>query len=495
MTYLPLAIMSTWVTPIWLLSIGAALGLAVLGAVYGVLRLAKPSMAEAAAAAVRESILQPIFYLAVFLSMFAVVATLVVPYRSIISSVMRLGSVGHVEQEFTIPAATNDERIALPFRVGEVRSFVLESDQPLTVITLAIKGAGEGGMVGLSGGADEVFRWVRPNAAEAAFPTGLTEWSVRNTGEQPAKLRISAETDIEFPEVRVIPLTAVALVSLFAFYFVLRFLMPKVAAIALTTAKESMSQPLFYVVMALGCFALLAFIFIPYNTFGEDVKMLKDSGLTMIMVLSMIVAIWSASVSIADEIEGRTALTLLSKPIGRREFILGKFLGILAPVVIMFVMLGVLFLATISYKMVYDARETAQHEPTWQLCFTEMIRTVPGLVLAFFETVVMAAISVAISTRLPMLANLIVCSSIYVLGHLVPLVVQSSVGKLEIVRFMGQFFATILPVLDHFNIQATVAAGVPVPLSYLGWALLYCLLYSGIAMLLALAMFEDRDLA
>ena len=143
----------------------------------------------------------------------------------------------------------------------------------------------------------------------------------------------------------------------------------------------------------------------------------------------------------------------------------------------------------------YDAREMAKPEPTWQLCYQEMIRIVPGLVLAFFETVVLAAISVAISTRLPMLANLIVCASIYVLGHLVPMLVNSSVGKFEIVRFVGQFIATVLPVLDHFNIQAAVAGGGEVPLAYLAWASVYCVLYSAIAMLLALALFEDRDLA
>ena len=48
----------------------------------------------------------------------------------------------------------------------------------------------------------------------------------------------------------------------------------------------------------------------------------------------------------------------------------------------------------------------------------------------------------------------------------------------------------VLPVLDHFNIQASVAAGVPVPLQYLLWSLVYCGLYSAIAMLLALTLFE-----
>jgi hypothetical protein len=152
-------------------------------------------------------------------------------------------------------------------------------------------------------------------------------------------------------------------------------------------------------------------------------------------------------------------------------------------------------LVLVSYKVVYDARETSNPEPSWQLCNAEMVGIVPGLALAFMETVVLTAISVAISTRLGMLPNLTICGSIYVLGHLGPLIAQSSVGQNEFVAFFGQLIALILPVLDHFNVQAAVAAGVRVPPDYLAWAGLYCVLYSAVAMLLALILFEDRDLA
>jgi hypothetical protein len=162
---------------------------------------------------------------------------------------------------------------------------------------------------------------------------------------------------------------------------------------------------------------------------------------------------------------------------------------------LMFIVLGAWMMVMISYKVVYDARETANPEPAWQLCATEMLGTVPGMVLSFMETVVLTAISVAISTRLPILPNLVICGSIYALGHLGPLIVQSSIGQNEFVAFFGQLIALILPVLDHFNIQAAVAGGVPVPPTYLAWAALYCVLYSAVAMLLALILFEDRDLA
>ena len=287
----------------------------------------------------------------------------------------------------------------------------------------------------------------------------------------------------------------VAIVALMALGAVLRWVAPKVAAIGWTTSKEALSQPLFYVLLAIGAFGLILFPFVPYNTLGEDIKMVKDEGLTLIMVLSILMALWTASVSIADEIEGRTALTLLSKPVGRREFILGKFVGILVPVAIMFLVLGPLFLASISYKVPYDSRESGLADATVASCWQEMLQIAPGLLLAFMETVVLTAISVAISTRLPMMANLIICASIYVLGHLVPILVNSAVGQIEFVRFVANLLAAILPVLDHFNISAGISAGQEVPMEYLAWAGLYCLIYSSVAMLLAMLLFEDRDLA
>ena len=287
----------------------------------------------------------------------------------------------------------------------------------------------------------------------------------------------------------------IAVAALYAVSFLLQLVAPKVSAIARTTAKAAFSQPLFYVILAIGISAIVLFPFIPYNTFGEDVKMLKAEGLTLIKILAIILAVWTASVSIAEELEGRTALTLLSKPLRRWQLILGKFLGIIGPVAIVFIILGALFLGSVSYKVVYDARESANPEPTSAECYEEMVQIVPGLALSFLEAVALASISVAISTRLPMLANLVICVSIYVLGHLVPMLVNSAVGQLEWVRFVGNFLAAVLPMLDYYNMETAISTGQKVPLMYLLWMAVYCVLYSTVAMLVALLLFEDRDLA
>jgi hypothetical protein len=145
--------------------------------------------------------------------------------------------------------------------------------------------------------------------------------------------------------------------------------------------------------------------------------------------------------------------------------------------------------------VVYDARESSKLTPEWQECYLEVVRIIPGLVLAFFEAVMIAAISVAISTRLSMLPNLVICGSIYVLGHLGPLIANSAVGKLVFVKFIGQFISVLFPVLDHYEIEGAIAGSSIVPTEYLLTALLYSFLYCTAAMLLALFFFEDRDLA
>ena len=491
--------LTAWITPLWLVSVGVALGVLILVAFYGILRLISLRGATAFSDGIKESWLLPAFYLALFLCLFSVVALPVVPFRALIRAVSRIPSVGPANFREEIPKTTDNKKIDIPFRLSEIQEFTLESDRPLTVYTFVSRGAGQDGMKKLSSGANGSFTWKRAGPLEKPFePADVTQWLVKNTGDQPATLKIHAITNIEFPQVRVIPAAAILVLAIVTAYMLLRWLAPKVSAIALATSNETMRQPLFYLVLIVGVFLLISpfgLIYIPYNTFGEDIKMLKDTGLTLIMLGAILLAVWSASTSISDEIEGRTALTLLSKPISRRQFVIGKFLGIVGPVVLVHLILGTFLLAAVSYKVVYDARETAQVDPTWQQCFFEMIRTVPGMLLSLYETLVLAAVSVAMSTRLPMIANLLVCVTIYVLGHLAPMIVNSSYGDFAIVEFVGQFIATILPNLDHFNIQAAIAAGADVPTEYLLWALVYCVLFCFSAMLLALAMFEDRDLA
>ena len=503
---------SIWITPLWILGLGAIVGLLLCVVLWGAICLVSRPAGASVPMLVREGALWPIFCVATALGVVSIVATpIIFQPLELISSLKRLPVVGVDQFEFKVAApATEDEdfhepsqqKIDMSFRRSELTLLTFKAEEDLEISTRpesdadSIEQEGdERGIFKVSDGVEVV--WYPSDDSVTFFPDEhVTALYVKNRSADEANLHVSIRTDISHPEMRTVPITALSIFFIFSGYLLISFFAPKVLAISLSTSKSEMAQPLYLVTLAIGFFLILASIWVPYNTFGEDVKMLKDSGLTLVLVLSVIVAIYAAGNSVAEEIEGRTALTVLSKPIGRAQFVFGKFLGIILAVSVIFVILGVLLLGTISYKVVYDARETSNPEPSWQESHLEMVRTVPGLVLGFLETVVLTALSVAISTRLPLLANFVVSFSIYVLGHLTPLIVQSAIGQeFAPVVFVGQLIATIVPVLDHFNIQAAVAAGVAVPYSYLFTSLVYCFLYSLIAMLLALTLFEDRDLA
>jgi len=318
---------------------------------------------------------------------------------------------------------------------------------------------------------------------------------VNNLGSGPAEVELTVTTEPVIPQVVLIPLAATCVVLMYLMYLVFYAMAPKVAAIALSTFKTEVSQPLFILVVGIGMAFVVLSIFIPYNTFGEDIKLYKDSGLTLIRVLAIFTAIWAASKSVAEEIEGRTALTVLSKPVGRRQFILGKFTGISLAILLLFVVVGLWFVIFTAYKPVYDGRENSKRVEDWLQCFNEAVFVMPALLLYFLEVITFVGISVAISTRLSTLPNFLICFSIYVLGHLTPQFLNSNLSNFEPVVAFGNLLAVIFPVLDHYSVETAINTNTFVPLEYTAWIVIGTLVYGTIATLVALVFFEDRDLA
>lgn len=283
-------------------------------------------------------------------------------------------------------------------------------------------------------------------------------------------------------------------------------------AVARGTLKEAVRQPAFLMTLIFSCLFLFALKYIPFFAGKEETKFYIECSLASILMAGLILGVWLASTSVAEEIEGRTAMTLLSKPVNRRQFVLGKYLGIVQALLILVVVSGGLLYFFTYDKVGYDAREASSGRvefvywttvswlpfevPTaepqrWNMA----IRVIPGLTLIFMEIAVLTAVSVAISTRVPMLVNVVACLTIFVIGHLTPVLVQSTLKDQVFVTFVAKLFATLLPSLDSFNMDAAIATGRNIPPDYIGWAAVYSAAYIGASILLGFIFFEDRDLA
>ena len=306
-------------------------------------------------------------------------------------------------------------------------------------------------------------------------------------------------------------------------FLALLTLWPKGGAVAQAAFREAVRQPMFWALTGFAGFLMLISIIIPYFTFGEDLKMVKEVCYAFTMLASLVFGVMSSAISVHEEIEGRTAITVMSKPISRRQFFLGKFVGILLSALAMTMILGWLLIWAILVKIIWDITPSSPQQnlidPAWLtrlvqhfeagsladlmrgmgLWTDDALTAMPGLVQGFCQVMVLLAIATALATRLPMIVNVAFCLFIFFLGNLASIMVDATAGKYALLSFIAQVIQTVFPGLDHFDVSAVITRDVPLSEgAYAMYTLsvtLYALCYSTCALLFGLILFEDRDLA
>jgi hypothetical protein len=305
---------------------------------------------------------------------------------------------------------------------------------------------------------------------------------------------------------------------------------PKGGAVALAAYREGLRQPMSWLIVAVGVVATWVSVFIPYFTFGDDFKMMKQIGFDVVMLAAGLFGVLAASMSISEEIEGRTAVTLMSKPVNRRQFLIGKFLGILMACLALSLVIGWNLTYALRAQPEFDKinevidpmpqQAEATFVPTFVaavpnatakvvargagLWFADSFAHGLGIALGFGQVMILVAIASALATRLPFVVNLVICLLIYFLGHLAPVIVQVTRAgdqgtALGLVGFLGQLFDVLLPALEFFNMGPAIIRESPLDLwqfaGYVATVFGYAALYTTIALLVGLLLFEDRDLA
>jgi hypothetical protein len=222
----------------------------------------------------------------------------------------------------------------------------------------------------------------------------------------------------------------------------------------------------------------------------------------------------------------------MSKPVTRRQFLLGKYLGILLAAFALTLLLTWVQNWALYMKPHFERLEdsfdplavevqgmVAPIVAKWGvtpepsaflkgagLWFGETLANAGGLVLGFGQVMVMLAIAVSLATRATMIVTVVVCGIVFALGNLASTLAevtrQASAargGALNLVNFITQLADKILPAFSFFStdqvylretyLSPTAFAG------YVGSVFGYAALYSVMALLLGLFLIEDRDLA
>jgi hypothetical protein len=132
----------------------------------------------------------------------------------------------------------------------------------------------------------------------------------------------------------------------------------KLFSIAKNTFIETIRQPVYAVIVAAAAFLFFISPSLTMYTMEDDNKLLRELGLSTLFIAGLFIATFSASAAITEEIETKTILTTLSKPIPRYIFILGKFLGVIVAVILAHYIFTIAMLMTIRHGVLSKATDT-----------------------------------------------------------------------------------------------------------------------------------------
>lgn len=287
------------------------------------------------------------------------------------------------------------------------------------------------------------------------------------------------------------------------------------------TFLEAIVQPIYGLLIAVGAGILAIFGMLPFFTLGEDTLMFKSVALDVVLLLVLITTLFATSKSIFDEIEDRTMLTLMSKPVKRWEVLVGKYLGIILSALVAIAVLGVIVGLCIWWRLPPDhmLRTNALDEGEIKLIRDMRVMYLAGLVPALLEMwlqiSVLAAIGVALSTRFSLVVNLPTVIILYIAGNLTRFLFPLSTGPLadrsSILKGLAYVVSLVLPYLEMFDDRPrTVYARIAVPgtqyvhditavplsqiWAYAGASALYAICYAAFALAVGMWLFQTREL-
>jgi ABC-type transport system involved in multi-copper enzyme maturation permease subunit len=207
---------------------------------------------------------------------------------------------------------------------------------------------------------------------------------------------------------------------------------------------------------------------------GEETKVLKDIGLNSITFFSILIAILVGGRLVYKEIDKRTIYLVISRPLHRWEFIIGKYLGLL---LVLFESL--LIMIGIFYIMLFVLKVHAS--------FSLLL----AVLMTFCQLWIITAIAIFFSTFTTPITSAVFTFIIYFIGHLTrDLKIALNVSHL---KFIGNIMYCILPNLSNFDIKSAIVYNTIIDPKIIIFAIAYAIIYSAVIILLSCAIFNRKD--
>jgi ABC-type transport system involved in multi-copper enzyme maturation permease subunit len=177
----------------------------------------------------------------------------------------------------------------------------------------------------------------------------------------------------------------------------------RVAAIARNAFREAVRDRVLYNLVVFVLLLIGGAIFLGEISAGQEAKIIVDLGLSAILLFGVFIAIFVGVGLVYKEIERRTLYAILSKPIGRGEFLLGKYLGLCLTLVVNVAIMGVgLSLALIYVKRGWDPL---------------IVRIWPAIFLIYIELAILTGVAMLFSAFSSPALSALLTFFVFVIGH------------------------------------------------------------------------------
>ena len=254
----------------------------------------------------------------------------------------------------------------------------------------------------------------------------------------------------------------------------------KIAVIALNTFRESVRDRVLYNLILFVLLLVCASVFISELSINQETKFIATLGLSSMLVFGALIAIFIGVGLVYKEIDKRTIYNLLSKPVHRHQFIVGKYFGLCMTLL---VNSAVMTLGT-ELALVYVNHGLVPLQ----------LSVLSAAYLIYLELALLVAVALMFSTfSTPMLAALYTFA-VYVIGHFsADLKLAAELSESVVVRGVLTVLYYVIPNLSNFGFITEASHGQVVPLRMAVSATVYAIVYISILLSASVLIFQRRN--
>jgi ABC-type transport system involved in multi-copper enzyme maturation permease subunit len=260
--------------------------------------------------------------------------------------------------------------------------------------------------------------------------------------------------------------------------------------VAVNVFKESVRDKVLYNLVVFAVLLMSASYLIGELTAGQDVKIIKDLGLASISVFGLAIAVFIGIGLVWKEVERRSIYTLLSKPMRRQEFLLGKYCGLVLTLVINVAVMTAAYYAVLAYM---QAISPPNLRASWPAPAPDPA-LLKAIALIMLELMLVTAIAVLFSTFSSPFLSAMLTAGVWVIGHFnQDLRDYGATIPSPLAAAMARGVYYVVPNFSAFDIKLQVVHAQAVPFSYVGLTALYGFTYIAFVLVGAVIIFSRRD--